>query len=93
MIEIEMTFQKRMTVQWLHHPFSQNQYLSTTIHNPTMFSAGPRGFSSGGKRALRWVGATKKDFSDQNPGENGPRVIEAVEKIEALAGVKVYVLY
>lgn len=56
-----------------------------------MSSAGTRAFSTGGKRALQWAGATKNDIINQNPGKDGAGVIKAIEKLEAEAERKVCV--
>jgi len=56
-----------------------------------MSSAGTRAFSTGGKRALRWAGATKNDIINQNPGKDGAGVIKAIEKLEVEAERKVCV--
>lgn len=54
-----------------------------------MSSAGTRAFSTGGKRALQWAGATKNDIINQNPGKDGAGVIKAIEKLEVEAERKV----
>ncbi|KAK6004807.1 hypothetical protein QM012_008669 [Aureobasidium pullulans] len=53
-----------------------------------MSSVGSRAFSTGGKRALKWVGSTKTDIINLNPGKNGAGVVQAIEKIEAEAEAK-----
>jgi hypothetical protein len=43
-----------------------------------MPSAEVRAFSTGAKKALRWVGATKNDVINQNLGKDGAVVIRAI---------------
>lgn len=54
-----------------------------------MSSAASRAFSSSGNKALKWVGATKADIINQNPGKNGAKVVKAIEALEADAEKKV----
>lgn len=67
-----------------HHSFSQQSF-RVPSQKSNMSSAGTRALSTGGKRTLLWVGATRSDIINQNPGKNGAGVIKAIEKLEVAA--------
>lgn len=58
-----------------------------------MSSATSRALSTSSKTALKWVGATKTDIINQNPGKNGAKVVQAIEALEADAEKKVSTTY
>ncbi|KAF2167818.1 hypothetical protein M409DRAFT_53781 [Zasmidium cellare ATCC 36951] len=53
-----------------------------------MSSSTSRAFNSSGKAALKWVGATKNDVLQKNPGSKGQKVLAGIENVESQAEKK-----
>ncbi|KAG8625591.1 hypothetical protein KVT40_005992 [Elsinoe batatas] len=53
-----------------------------------MSSSGTRAFSQAASKAIRWVGATKTDIVQQNPGKDTKTLISAVDKFGEAAEEK-----